>query len=73
MLSGARIVVLNCHHPLVRSCLELCQTELSLAALLLAQAIAAEEQVSLGRTLKMAREAVNRLDKTVPRPQEEAP
>ena len=63
LLGGARIVVLNCNHPLVRSCLELCSTDLSLAALLLAQAVAATEQVSLKRALKMARISLSRAGK----------
>ena len=71
LLGGARIVVLNGRHPLVRSCLALCLTDLSLAALLLAQAIAAKEQVSLNRTLKMARDSLGRVGQQAPRPREE--
>ncbi len=71
LLGGARIVVLNSSHPLVRSCLKLCKTDLSLAALLLAQAVAAMERISLNRALKMARASMSRAGQAPAAPEEE--
>ena len=68
LLGGARVGVLNVHHPLVRSCLQLAATDLQLAALLLAQAMGATEQISLARALKMTSRSLKRSRTAEPAP-----
>ena len=74
LLGGARVVVLNVQHPLVRACLALSQTDSPLAAMLLAQAlISTEGRVSERRALKMARVSLDRAGKAPPPAPQERP
>ena len=59
-LGGARDIVVNVSHPLVRNCLRLAPSKPTLAAQILTQAIATEDECAVERTVDLARRAMTR-------------